>query len=164
MGTLSQNAFMPIKSFLGKQIFANIKTEGRIKRRFRPILMLALLLPLYLTACTKEEGEGGTSSVTGKVLVLDYNDTFTALLGTYYGMDREVFIVYGDHIVYDDKTTTFYDGTYRFENLRQGQYSVYAYSEDSTGQVAPNEFPVIQTFEITYNKQNIIVPDLIIVR
>lgn len=152
-----------------KSIYMNITFShiyNKLKQRSGASLCSAMLIVLMFAAasCSKEEGEGGTSSVTGKVYVLDYNDSYTLLESSYYGMDRDVFIVYGDDVVYGDKTSTHFDGTFRFENLRKGKYTVYSYSEDTTSLVAGGEYPVLLDFEITENAQELVLPDLIVVR
>ncbi len=130
---------------------------------FRQAFVWTAML-LITASCSQEEGFGGTSSVTGKVYVYNYNAELTNLIDMHYGMDEDVFIVFGDDIVYGEKTSTHYDGTYRFENLRKGTYTVYSYSEDTTGTYAGGTFPVKLTFEITENGQEVILDDLIIVQ
>lgn len=130
----------------------------------RLVFMLTLGVIAGLSACEQEEGFGGTSSVSGKVYALDYNTELTELTGQFYAADEDVFIVFGDDIVYADKTSTFYDGTYRFENLRKGNYTVYAYSKDTTGNPDIDKFAVLQSFEITSNRQDVILPDITIVK
>ncbi len=114
-----------------------------------------------LTSCKKEEGEGGTSSIIGKVYVKDYNDTFTVLEDEYYGQEVDVYIIYGDDVSFGDRTRTNYDGTYEFKYLRKGTYHVYAYSKDSTLQ-SNALVPVIQTVEISKNSQEVQVSDLVV--
>ena len=125
------------------------------------IIVLALL---SLAACNKEEGPGGNATITGKVYVLDYNMELTNKLDEYYGADIDVFLVYGDDIIYSEDFKTNYDGSYRFQNLRPGNYSVFAYSEDTTAGTEDYLFPVFKNIEITKNKDEITVEDIIIVK
>lgn len=124
----------------------------------------ALFILCAVTSCSQDEGFGGTSSVTGKVFVYNYNAELTDLIDTHYGMDEDVFIVFGDDVVYGEKTSTHYNGLYRFENLRKGQYTVYSYSEDTSGTYPGGTYPVLMSFEITENGQEIILDDIIIVK
>ncbi len=134
-------------------------------KRFRLTVFIAgFSLILLALACQKEEGEGGTSSITGKVFVRQYNANFTTLMEQYYAPDENVFIVYGDDPVYGDKTSTNYDGTYRFEYLREGKYTIYAYSEDSAYYPTQHEIPVIRHVEITKRNQEVNVGDIIILK
>jgi len=119
------------------------------------------LFLLLLTSCEKEAGEGGNSTIYGKVYLKDYNDTFTVLEDEYYAPDVWVYIVYGDDRDYSDRIRTGYDGTYEFKYLREGTYTIYTYSKDSTLQTtAP--LPILEQVEITKRKQTIQVPDLVI--
>lgn len=127
-----------------------------------PVIML--ILGLFLSACEKGPGEGGSSSITGKVVVRQYNANFTTLIEQHYATDEDVFIVYGDDITYSDKTSTHYDGTFRFNYLRKGEYTIYAYSEDSANYPSQREIPVIKTVKITDNNQEVVVPDIIILK
>lgn len=94
--------------------------------------VLFCVLLLGTGSCKKIAGEGGTSSISGKVYAKDYNSTFTVLQGEYYAPNKWVFIVYGDNKDYGDKIRTSPDGTYEFRYLRPGTYHVYSYSKDST--------------------------------
>lgn len=134
--------------------------------RIRSILLFASIFVLFafITACAKEAGPGGTSSITGKVLVRDYNANFTTLIETYYATDEEVFIVYGDDPVYGDKTTTNYDGTFRFDYLRKGNYTVFVYSDDSANYPSQHQIPAIKDVRISENKQDILLDDIIILK
>jgi len=127
--------------------------------------ILKLLLPVAVTAfflysCKKEPGEGGNSSIYGKVYVKDYNATFTDLQEEYYGPDIDVYIIYGDDKSYGDRVKTSYDGTYEFKYLRTGTYHVYAYSKDSTMQTTAS-IPVIKDVKITKKSQEVEVPEIV---
>lgn len=127
-------------------------------------LILITAIIMGLNSCEKEAGIGGTSSITGKVVVRQYNSNFTTLTEQYYATDEDVYIVYGDDPVYGDKTSTNYDGTYRFEYLREGNYTVYAYSEDSVNYPSQHEIPVIQKIEITKKNQEVTVKPIVILK
>lgn len=142
----------------------NIRPVINIFLSKRMVFLLTLGVITGLTACKQEEGFGGTSSVSGKVYVLDYNTELTDLMGQYYATDEDVFIMFGDDVVYADKTSTSFDGTYRFDNLKKGTYTVYAYSKDTTGNPDVDEFAVQQSFEITSNRQDVVLPDITIVK
>lgn len=129
------------------------------------------LLPVYfiwvsflLAGCQVKEGIGGTASITGRVYALDYTADFSELDDEYYAPEENVYIVYGDDDFYGDRVDTHYDGTFRFDFLRKGKYTVYVYSEDSTGQVPAGEFPVLREVEITKKNASIDLGDLVIVK
>ncbi len=129
----------------------------------KKILLFACLL-LSIISCTKEAGLGGQATIEGKVFVLDYNAEMTNKLGEYYGPDIEVFIIYGDDKVYSDDFDTNYDGTYVFNHLRAGKYTVFAYSKDTTADLDKAIYPIFKTVEITEKKEHIILEDIVIVR
>jgi hypothetical protein len=129
----------------------------------KKILLFACLL-LSIISCTKEAGLGGQATIEGKVFVLDYNAEMTNKLGEYYGSDIEVFIIYGDDKVYSDDFDTHYDGTYVFNHLRAGKYTVFAYSKDTTSHLDKAIYPIFKTVEITGKKEHIILEDIVIVR
>lgn len=131
--------------------------------KLRGICLLAALAVL-VTACEKPEGEGGNSTIKGKVFIRDYNSAFTLLEASYYAEEERVYIVYGDHDVYDDDFRTHYDGGYEFRYLRKGTYTIYAYSDDSTFQSPSGQIPVMKTVEITENNQTVWVDDLILLK
>lgn len=128
------------------------------------LLCTAILFTTGIFSCTKPAGEGGTSRIKGKIFIRDYNGTFTILQDQFYAMEERVYIIYGDNDFYDDDIRTSYDGTYVFDNLRKGTYSVFAYSDDSTFTTPGGMYPVIQTVEITEDYQTIEVPTIILLK
>ena len=108
-------------------------------------IFLISLVTVVLFSCTKEEGEGGRSSITGKVYMSDITG---GNQGEYDAPDYDVYIIYGkDNTVYDDDMKTNYDGTFEFKNLRKGSYTIYVYTLDA-GQTS-GVSPVFKTVEIT---------------
>ncbi|MFH2095166.1 MAG: hypothetical protein ABIJ16_05650, partial [Bacteroidota bacterium] len=97
----------------------------------------------------------GSSSITGKVWVRDYNGDFTILNGQFYGEDEDVFLVYGNQSYYVDDVSTNYNGVYHFEDLPMGNYKVYAYSKDMYGTSQSGYIPVMKEVTISYNGQNV---------
>ncbi len=127
-------------------------------------LISFVIFGMITFSCKKEEGIGGTSSIKGKVIVRQYNSNFTELVEQYYATDEEVFIIYGDDEVYGDKVTTNYDGSYEFEYLREGNYKIYAYSEDSANYPTKHMVPVIVNASISGKKETVQVKDIIILQ
>lgn len=122
------------------------------------------LVVLVIISCEKDEGKGGTSSITGRVIVRQYNSNFTTLISQYEATDEDVFIIYGDDVVYGDKTTTNYDGTFRFDYLREGNYTVFAYSEDSANYPTQQEIPVMNKVTISGKKKDITLRPIVILK
>jgi hypothetical protein len=121
------------------------------------VIVTVIFLLTAFISCEKIEGEGGTSTISGKVRVVK-------LVGEqeYYAQEERVYIIYGDDITHSDDVRTNFDGTFRFSYLRQGTYHVYAYSKDTTGNYLSGDMPVIKTVEITKHNQHIEVDDIII--
>lgn len=112
---------------------------------------------ILLAGCTKPEGEGGTSTIQGKVYAYNYNGS-GILVDEYYQADEDVYIIYGEgDNFYDDDYTTSFDGSFRFQYLTKGTYTVFVYSDCDT---CPSGIEAIsQTVEITSNNQDIILED-----
>lgn len=128
----------------------------------KSILFLAtVLITTSFIACNKEPGEGGTSSITGKVWVVDLNASGDTV-AQYYAMDQDVYILYGeDDQTYDEKFATSLDGSYQFNFLTPGKYTVFAYSKCDA--CAGGQEVITKTVEITDKKQEIVVEDLVII-
>lgn len=113
----------------------------------------ALIFLIAITfSCEKGPGEGGNSSITGYVHVTDYNATFIFIQGEYDGADEDVYIIYGDDISYGERLRTGPDGRFEFKYLREGDYTVYVYSKDST---LAGKHPVSKSIKITKKKQTV---------
>ncbi|UKN00533.1 hypothetical protein K6119_12400 [Paracrocinitomix mangrovi] len=123
-------------------------------------LILILLAGAALTACNKEPGLGGTSTIEGKVYKIETN-VLGQILAEYYEADRDVYILYGDDDeIYDDKFATSYEGSYQFTNLLPGKYTVFAYSRCDA--CASGDTIVSQTVDITEKGTTYTLEDLVI--
>ena len=120
-----------------------------------------------LAACKKEAGDGGNSSIKGKItreLRVVLNNPGTAV-GTFPAADADVYIIYGDHVSPDDRVQTNYDGEYEFLYLRPGKYKVYTFSKDTNSVAVPwdeEHMTVLQELEITDGNQRLDAADMII--
>lgn len=124
------------------------------------VLTISLIcLAFVLGACKKPAGEGGNSTITGKVHVTNWNATFTVVNGDYPGADIDVYIIYGDDVTYGNKLKTSPDGVFEFKYLRKGSYKVYAYSKDKEAFLAGNsnapDKAVYLSGDITSKKQTV---------
>jgi len=131
--------------------------------KYFPVFLLVLLTMLFFS-CSKEAGEGGNSTIYGKVITHNYNSEFTTLRGIYPAADEDVYIIYGDDRSYSERVRTNYDGIYEFKYLRKGDYTIYVYSKDSTLTLVSEMYAVIQKVKIDENRQTIQVPDMKIFR
>jgi len=127
------------------------------------IILFSFGFILMITACTKEPGQGGTSSINGKVQVYNINSFGDTIGEPFYGMDEDVYIIYGENDdTYDDKFATSFDGSFRFDYLTPGKYTLFAYSRCD---LCNDELTVVKkTVEITANKSENPISDIIILK
>ncbi len=122
-----------------------------------PTLIIGLVV--VFSGCDPLPGDGGTSSISGKIFIESYNES-GILYQQYYGAEERVYIIYGDGTTFDDETKTSYDGTFQFPFLRQGTYTIFSYSDCLTCDGFTEV--VLQTVEITDNHQDVTTSDLVI--
>ena len=82
--------------------------------------------------------DDGTATIRGRVKEINYVDASTwpnlVIENTYYVTEQEVYLTYGDHTFYDERIRTQYDGTFEFGGLIPGNYLIFLYSDDVTGE------------------------------
>jgi hypothetical protein len=135
------------------------------------LILISLFTLIILAGCKKDAGEGGTATITGKVIVHDFDQAFQQAAPTsiYPKADEKVYIIYGEnHNTYDDDYNTSYDGSYEFKHLQKGNYRIFAYSKDTTGvkmnggYISKPKVPVIINVEIKSSGETVTAPDIII--
>ena len=134
-------------------------------------IAIFLIFGILLYACKKEAGEGGTSVIEGKVYQLkmyqDLNGKWDTIPGTYkLDAEKEVYIIYSENEndIYDDSFDTHWNGEYRFEFLRKGDYTIYAYANwDSLG-VVEGAYPVFKHIKIDANNRTFTLDDFVILK
>jgi len=128
-----------------------------MKNRMLFSFLSALLL---ISGCAKEAGEGGSSTISGKLIAQKYN-AFGEVIEEYELADERVYIIYGDNSnVYDDNMRSSFDGSYRFDFLRKGTYRVFVYSKCPT--CPGGEEAIVREAVITRNKEKIVIPTIIV--
>ena len=119
-------------------------------------------------ACEKPAGEGGTSIIKGQVYkIFTFQNSSTGLVDTLYfqlDSEKDVFIIYSDDegSVYDDKFETDYNGRYRFEYLRKGDYTIYTYVDSTDISNVNYEYPIFKHINISSNNSTNQVGDFVI--
>ncbi|MDC1403407.1 hypothetical protein N8328_03285 [Crocinitomicaceae bacterium] len=100
---------------------------------YRLLFIFAFFLfsTFLISSCKKVEGEGGSSSISGKIIANKKNSAGVTI-ATYPATDHDVFIIYGAGAVHDDKTETSYDGSFTFRYLEKGDYTIYTYEDCNT--------------------------------
>ena len=97
-------------------------------------VLLATLLTIIAGGCEKSEGEGGNSSISGRIIEQDMLALCSDEIEAEYPVaEQRVYIIYGDESeVYHDDMRTDFDGRYKFRWLRPGTYTIFVISECST--------------------------------
>jgi hypothetical protein len=127
---------------------------------------------LLFVSCSKDEGEGGTSTIKGKLFEKKYDRSYRTLLSESPSPDEKVYIIYGgDHETYDDDYNTSFNGEYEFKYLQKGSYTIFSYTTDTTGVAATGyvdankpKIPVFATVDVNDNGSTVTVPDLTILK
>ena len=131
-------------------------------------LFFYFLVSLFIIACEKPAGEGGSSVIEGEVweLFTYQNPTNGNWDTTFYRPDigQDVYIIYSDNYedLYDDKFETDWDGRYSFEFLRKGQYTIFTHVDSIVVNDITYDYPVFKSIEISSNNSIVNVPDFII--
>lgn len=116
-------------------------------------VLFGLFAALVLFAsCKKVEGPGGSSSITGKLYAKVY-DGANNLINEYELMDYDVYIIYGDdpeNTFYNDDVKTSYDGSFRFDYLEKGTYTIFVYEKCTS--CASGKNVIFKTIEISDKK------------
>jgi hypothetical protein len=128
------------------------------------VVFVILILSIAVFSCAKEAGDGGNSTIYGKIIAYNYNAEFTKLRGIYPAADEDVFLIYGDDRSYSQRIRSSYEGVYEFKYLRPGNYTIYVYSKDSTLTLVSGIYPVIRKVKIDKNRQTLEVGDMKIFR
>lgn len=80
----------------------------------------------------------GTAMIKGVVRVIDYVDLSSwpdlVIDKTYYATEQEVYLTYNNHTFYDERIRTQSGGVFEFGGLIPGNYLVFLYSDDVTGE------------------------------
>ena len=127
------------------------------------ILAVTAFALFLISGCIKDSGEGGSSTIIGKVYAYDYNAEMTQLRNQYYAPDEDVYIIYGGDSIFNDRTRTNHDGFFRFEYLRPGTYTIFVYSKNLETKLPPN-LAITKQVEITESNQVIVVDDIEIIK
>jgi len=94
--------------------------------------MIFSLSALLLNACKKVEGEGGRGKITGKIMINErlYVQSNISDSISYPGAQEDIYIIYGGgSTIADDKVECGYDGSFEFNYLQPGTYTIYGYNE-----------------------------------
>ena len=127
-----------------------------------------LFFLLLVCSCEKEAGEGGTSSIVGSVYKIStYYNVLTQQNDTvYYQLDsgEDIYIIYSEdeNDFYDDNIETNWNGQYRFDYLRKGDYTVFIYADSTDNLNVSYDYPIFHHVTIEENNATYYLPDFVI--
>ena len=126
------------------------------------VLSLVALAAGMWGGCVQVPGEGGRASITGRVEIEPRSVlTNPATAGApYAATDENVFLIYGDNVGPDDQVETNHEGNFVFPWLRPGDYTVYVYSEDTSGTNPPQDLVVLQKVTIESATETLVLDTL----
>ena len=130
--------------------------------------IIPFLLLFFISSCEKQAGEGGTSSIKGSVYKLStYYNVMTQQIDTIsYQLDskKDVYIIYSDdeNDFYDDNVETNWNGQYRFDNLRKGDYTLFVYADSTDLLNISYDYPIFKHIKIDANNSTFTLSDFVI--
>jgi len=105
-----------------------------------------------LTSCERDEGFGGNSSISGKIVTREYSRDMSTLLQEYDDADKNVSIIFGNSSTVGDEVETTPSGDFSFEYLLPGDYEIYCYSDDTSGSNSSGEMVVSISVSLDKNE------------
>lgn len=115
-------------------------------------LIFGIAILSAVSACKKVEGDGGRASISGNVIVNErlYINGQCVDTVTYSGATEDLYIIYGDgDAMFDNKIEVSYDGSFKFEFLQPGTYTIFGYSKIfHPGNNIPNNDDDYNTMEV----------------
>ncbi|MBX7093083.1 MAG: hypothetical protein K1X56_00055 [Flavobacteriales bacterium] len=97
----------------------------------RVSILFLFIISVFVYSCEKGPGKGGKAKIN-VTCINGLSNMPYAQLKIKYGASSYP----GQNVSYDENATCDYTGDYTFDNLKRGDYYVYAYTTDSTGNVA----------------------------
>ena len=131
-------------------------------------LLASLIILFFVSSCEKSPGEGGTSTIQGSVYKLStYYNVLTQQTDTvYYQLDakKDVYIIYSDNEneFYNDNIETNWNGQYRFDYLRKGDYTIFVYTDSTDALNISYDYPIFKHVKIDANNSTFTLPDFVI--
>jgi len=130
--------------------------------------LASLIILFFVSSCEKSPGEGGTSTIQGSVYKLStYYNVLTQQTDTvYYQLDskKDVYIIYSDNEneFYNDNIETNWNGQYRFDYLRKGDYTLFVYKDSTDALNISYDYPIFKHVKIDANNSTFTLPDFVI--
>jgi hypothetical protein len=119
-----------------------------------PVFALAFFF-LLAVSCEKPAGPGGNAGIKGQVVERTYDRGFRVLQYEIPAADRDVFIRYGGSRAVSDDRKTSEEGVFEFNYLSKGDYTVFVYSEDSSGTSESGMIALEREINLSSNTQSV---------
>lgn len=88
-----------------------------------------------LEKLTTLDYDDGAAEISGVVKAVYYADGSNTVIDYVdFAHEHEVYLTYGNHTFYDERVRTQYNGYFEFSNLIPGDYLIFLYSDDVTGE------------------------------
>lgn len=116
---------------------------------------IGLILFALSMGCTKGPGEGGRASITGSVFATNYSNNFVPVDSGMIG-GLNVYIKYGDQAGIGDNTDTDQFGVFKFNYLREGDYSIIVYTKRKSNNTLDSA--IVVPVKIDSRKQQVELP------
>jgi hypothetical protein len=120
------------------------------------LFFLITSITLFTISCKKGPGIGGEASISGKVSGVLYNKTFNKRLDSGMVGNWTVNIIFGEDTSIDGSQKTSYDGSFEFQYVRTGHYTIFAYSRSRKTNLPDSA--IILAADITGKKQSLELP------
>ena len=120
------------------------------------IFGISFILCLFIISCKKYPGEGGTALIRGKVFAKNVFNKYMPITADDAEADYDVYILYGENKTPSDRVKTGPDGTFEFRYLRKGNYTIYAYSADTSLLYSTKEITIQKKVEIKSRKVEVL--------
>ena len=126
-----------------------------------------LVITFFFTSCEKESGEGGTSVIGSVYKLSTYTNALTQEIDTiFYQLDsgEDIYIIYSDNEsdFYDDKIESNWNGQYRFDFLRKGDYTLFVYADSVDALNISYDYPIFKHISIEANNASYTLSDFVI--
>lgn len=128
------------------------------------IVIILIVAFSSFVSCKKEPGEGGFASIEGKVILKNYDATYTILQSEYYAAGETVYIIYGNGTEIGNTVKTSYDGSFKFNYLNKGNYKIYVLGEDPTKPYLSEPKEELVEVTISEKKQKEVLDDFVIIK
>jgi len=107
------------------------------------------LIIFSLFACERDEGFGGDASISGSLMIKEYNNDMSVLLDEYPASDQNIYLIFGDNTTVGEDVETSNKGHFSFEYLTPGDYEIYYYSDDTATGSGHGEVAFLQSITLS---------------